>query len=202
MGIVREHVVGGFGLFAVATALAGPVLGQEPGLPWAQALGVSEVRAGAYITGLELPYFMPYDDQVQFVSLDTIDGEILFNSLDTGVFAWIGAPRPHLGATISTIGRESFVHAGLTWQWDLFDSPFFAEIAFGFEINNGAISGAVRPLRNLGSNITFYQGFGLGAKLTDNVRVLAQVYHASHQYFAGETNDGLNGAGLKFGYAF
>lgn len=180
--------------WAAVAAWAAPVSAQD--------FGISELRAGAYVTGLELPYFLPYDGHSQFVSLDTLDFEVLFHSPDIDAFGWLGSPRPAIGATISTIGRESLLHAGLVWQYFIGGGPVFAEGSLGLALNNGVAEAAVAPARNLGCNFSFYWTLGVGTKLTDNVSVLAQVYHGSHAGVCGPNNEGLNGAGLKFGYAF
>src|SRR2546430_16083745 len=98
--------------------------------------GLSEIRGGAMVHGVELggsgvPDFF---DSIHLDRLEDVNFEALFRSPQLGVFQWMGAPRPALGATISAKGYESFVHGGLDWHWQFGQSPFFAELGLGVSV--------------------------------------------------------------------
>jgi len=129
-----------------------------------------------------------------------INGEILFTSpqwLD-----WLGAPRPHLGATIATHDdATSFGYGGLTWDWN-FWGPAFVEGSFGFAVHDGETDPNPGGTANeLGCRVNFHESVSIGYELTDNHRVMATAEHVSNASICDE-NEGLTNIGVRYGYRF
>lgn len=166
--------------------------------------GLSEIRGGAYVTGIELWRFSPWPGEEQFERLDTLEVELLFEPPDNAIFGFLNSPRISVGTIVSTLGRASLIHAGLTWDAQLFESPFFLEGTFGGALTNSTLSGAVAPDRNVGCPALLYFSVGAGAKFDAHWSVMGSIYHASHAALCGldKPNEGLNGMGIKVGYSF
>ena len=165
----------------------------------AQEFGVSEFRAGFLAHSVDERG--PNGEILNFTNWEDVTFEVLFTSPDIDAFRWIGSPKPNLGGTLNFNGRESMAHLGLTWQAQIFDSPFFIEGTFGAALHNGALSGAAAPARNLGCSLMFYESAGLGMDVADNMRVMLAWEHASSANLCSP-NQGLTNVGLKIGYKF
>jgi lipid A 3-O-deacylase len=69
-------------------------------------------------------------------------------------------------------------------------------------IHNGALQGAEPPLRNLGCPVLFHWSYGVGANITDNWTVTANLQHLSNIIFGCTPNQGINHFGVSLGYKF
>lgn len=166
---------------------------------WAQSFGVSEIRAGVLAHSID--EWGAGGRPVNLSRVEDISFEVLFRSPDIDAFRWLGSPRPNLGGTLNVVGRESMVHLGLTWQLPVFETMFFLEGTLGAGLHNGALRGAVRPARNLGCSLLFYESAGLGMNASDNFTVIAAIEHSSSARLC-MPNEGLTNLGIKVGYKF
>lgn len=185
----------------VALACAAPAAAQEES-PF--TFGLSEVRGGVTMSGLELiagTGVILDPKTLEFGNIDSAQFDVLFRSPDLDVFRWIGSPRPTIGGVVNLRGRESLVHAGLTWQLPLGD-VFYLEAGVGGGIHNGALSGAAPPLRNLGCRALYHWSYGVGAHVTDSLTITANLQHLSNVIAGCSPNDGLNHLGVSLGYKF
>src|SRR5690606_20721900 len=107
-------------LVAAAVMAAGPAL--------AQGLVMDEVRAGGFFHNAYQD-FLPPSSNWTHNGLHDLKFAALFASPDIDAFAWIGSPRPEIGATLNLDGlSESFVHANLNWQVPVFSTSLYLEV--------------------------------------------------------------------------
>lgn len=189
------------GAAAPAGAQTQPVVGHQPPAAQNAPFGLEEFRAGVFFHDAYRGFIPTSTENFNFSNLEDISFSALFASPDIDAFRWIGSPRPELGATISLAGRESLVHANLNWQIGLGDSPFYLELGFGAALNNGARTGAVRPARNMGCALNFYESAGLGMHISEQVTATLRYEHTSNLDLC-EANDGLSNLGLMIGFKF
>lgn len=180
-------------LVAAAVMAAGPAL--------AQGLVMDEVRAGGFFHNA-YQGFLPTSSNWTLNGLHDLKFAALFASPDIDAFAWIGSPRPEIGATLNLDGlSESFVHANLNWQVPVFSTSLYLEVGFGAALTNAALDGAAPPARNLGCPIAFYDAFGLGANLSEDVTLTVRYEHISNLELCGR-NEGLSNLGVMLGVRF
>ena len=166
--------------------------------------GLSEVRGGPAISNGELipgTYVIPQIDSFSFSNLESAQFDLYWKTPFPTVLRWIGSPRPFIGGILSLGGRESSVHWG--WQWHApIGRIFYLEGAVGNGIHNGALSGASPPLRNLGCRFLFHWSAGIGANVTENLTVTAQLQHMSNIIAGCFPNEGMNHFGISVGWKF
>lgn len=189
---------------AAALSLFGTLSAQAQSLttpnPFADV--VDEVRIGLHAHDVSNILFpLPWDyklDQIEDVSFD-----VLFKSPDIDAFRWIGSPRPDLGVTINMDGQDSLLHLGLTWQLPIFETPLYLEGAFGGAVHNGYLNGSPDPTRyaNFGCRVNFYERYGIGAHVNENITATLTYEHTSNNGWC-ERNQGLSNVGLRVGWKF
>jgi hypothetical protein len=159
----------------------------EP-FPW-----LSEVRLGALVHGLGSP---ERDGGVD------LNGEVLF-AKPFHVEGWNEAliPRPHIGATANFQGKTSTIYAGVTWHFDLFESPFFAEVSSGGSLNNGELDDRHDDMNPLGCHLLFRESASLGYQFDQHWSVMGTFEHNSNANLCSE-NRGLSNLGVRVGYKF
>ncbi len=167
-----------------------------PGIgDWGGAWGgwLSEVRFGVLAHNIG-PIASAREDGVQ------INSEIRFASPD--LFKYILSPRPHVGASINTVGDTSFVYAGLTWTWNIYQG-LFMDFSLGGTVHDGWLtSHEPNPDRRLmGSRLLFRESVELGYRFLDHHSVSIMLDHVSNAGLADE-NQGNDDVGLRYGYHF
>ena len=128
-----------------------------------------------------------------------LNGELLFAvppPLDKlGAFA----PRPHLGVTVNSGGKNSFVYGGLTWTLPL--GRFFGNLGFGGAVHDGPDQSVTDDHKGLGTRFLFHESLELGWRLTADLRISFYLEHVSNAD-TGTHNPGLTNAGLRMGFTF
>jgi len=158
----------------------------------AAALGIlDETRFGV------LAHDIPFGDPKREPGLD-INGELLFVSPDLFQFFW--APRPTLGANVSTAGKNSSVYFGLTWEAN-FTSLFFADLGLGGAVHDGPDNSSTSDHKGLGTRLLFHESLSAGFRITPTWNVSAYLDHISNANL-GNHNPGITNAGLRLGYVF
>lgn len=137
---------------------------------------------------------------LSLANIDSVQFDAFFDLPDLDLLRWVGSPRANLGGVVNLRGRESLAHLGLTWHLPV-GEVFYAEASVGGGIHNGALSGASAPFRNLGCRALFYWSWGIGANLTENLTLTANLQHLSNVY-ACSPNDGINHLGVALGWKF
>jgi lipid A 3-O-deacylase len=162
-----------------------------PGPAWAGDSIVSEVRGGVYAHDISFWSFHRENGA-------DVNGEVLFVSPSFLDAVW--SPRPHLGATVNTNGKTSFLYSGLTWEYDL-PAGFFVDGSLGLAAHNGKLSTDDSNRKSLGSPVLFRVGAALGYNITEKINVSIQYEHMSNAYIANP-NEGMDNAGIRLGYRF
>lgn len=169
-----------------------------------ESIGVDEVRLGGAFSNLELNRFrMPLEpDLLSFANarLDSVNFDVIMRSPE--LFAWIGGPRPSIGGVINLSGHETMVHAGLNWQYQFGESPWFVEAGLGIGAHNGYMSGAPPGYRNLGCPVLAQWQYGVGYDVNDKVTISGTWKHISGVVFNCSPNDGINTFNVSAGWKF
>ena len=152
---------------------------------------ISEIRGGVYAHDISFWSFHRENGA-------DINGEVLFVSPSFLETVW--SPRPHLGATLNTDGKTSFLYSGLTWEYDL-PADFFVDANLGLAAHNGKLDTDDSNRKSLGSPVLFRLGAALGYNLTEKINISIQFEHMSNAYIANP-NEGMDNAGLRLGYRF
>lgn len=198
MSSVSKILTAGLALMGMAA----PVVAQDamyspnPIADW-----VSELRLGLLAHDVHhaaLPFKI---NEWDVSDIEDVSFDVLFHSPDLDAFRWIGSPRPEVGATVNFAGRDSMAHLGLTWQLPVFETPFYLEGTFGAAIHNGALTGAPVGEKNFGCRVNFYERFGVGANVGENVTATLTYEHTSNNDWC-DANDGLSNFGLRLGWKF
>lgn len=101
-----------------------------------------------------------------------VNGEVLFTS--PAILSWFWAPRPNLGITVNTKGKNSYGYFGLAWDGDFLrdtfrpNDSFFWELDLGDAVHTGPnqVSPATRDHKGLGSRILFHEELDVGYRFT------------------------------------
>ena len=173
-----------FGLAALPILFAAP-------LAHAGAGPFDEVKLGL------LAHDVPIGGDSREAGLD-VNGEVLFVSPD--LFAPLWAPRPHLGVTVNTDGKNSYAYGGLTWTTNL-PASFFADLGLGGAIHDGPDVSAQEHHKGLGTRVLFHESVEFGYRLSEQHSIAAFLDHISNADLA-KTNPGLTNLGLRLGIAF
>ncbi len=152
---------------------------------------VSEIRIGVLA-----------HDQGPFSSNkeDGIDAnfEILFSSPDFLDIIW--SPRPHIGVTYNAYGDTSQAYLGLTWEWD-FWQDFFAGFSLGGAVHDGELTTLALDKKELGCRVLFRESITLGYRFNKHYSIMGFFDHISNASLCSN-NEGLETAGVRFGYRF
>ncbi len=136
-----------------------------------------------------------------------VDGniEVLFVSPDWLRLIW--APRPHLGASFNASSKDTDqIYAGLTWEWEPFQNVFI-DASFGGSVHNGRlhINGADEDSgrrREFGCKTLFRESIEFGYRITAHHNVSLIWDHISHGGLCDDENEGMDNAGIRYGYRF
>ena len=135
--------------------------------------------------------------------------EVLFTS--PPILKVIGAPKPHLGASINGSKNDTDqVYSGLTWSWLPFKN-IFVDASLGLSIHNGVRDVETKPgytdpldgrVREFGCDWLFRESIEAGIVLQDIHRISLMWDHISHGGICGGENEGMDNLGLRYGYLF
>lgn len=135
------------------------------------------------------------------------NGEILFTS--PSILSWFWAPRPNLGVTINTAGKNSYGYFGLAWDGDFLrdtfqpNDSFFWELGLGGAVHTGPnqASPATRDHKGLGSRILFHEELDIGYRFTRRSNLSLFLDHISDANLTSH-NPGLTNLGVRMGFRF
>jgi lipid A 3-O-deacylase len=130
-----------------------------------------------------------------------VDGnaELLFVS--PSFLAPIFAPRPDIGVTINSAGKNSYAYAGLTWLARFGDA--FADLGLGGAIHDGPdqVSQFTTDHKGLGTRLLFHESAELGYRFSPTWTAAIFLDHVSNADASGH-NPGLTNLGARIGYSF
>lgn len=191
--------------FAMTAAMvcAAPAQAQSLTTPEPFANVVDELRVGLNYHMVYYTMLPPADPKALYLDrFEDISFDVLFTTPALDAFYWIGSPRPEIGTTINLKGEDSLLHAALTWTVPLFDTPVYLEGTFGAATHNGYLGDeAPAGRRKYGCRVNFYERFGIGANISDNLTATLAYEHMSNAGLCGY-NAGISNLGLKFGWKF
>ena len=127
-----------------------------------------------------------------------INLEVLFRSPD--FLGSIGSPRPHLGFSVNTSGDTDQFYAGLTWEW-AFWRRLFAGFSLGGAVHDGKTETSRTDRKELGCRVLFRGSLELGYSLTRRHGV-SLFYDRISNLDICDHNEGLETAGMRYGYRF
>lgn len=111
----------------------------------------------------------------------------------------IGAPAPHVFASLNTVGDTSFAGFGITWR--LGRGPVYFQPGIGLAIHNGRSARTVTPDRiDFGSRILFVPEAAIGVRIDDRWSVEAAIVHLSHAQIFSSQNPGSDNLGVRVNY--
>jgi lipid A 3-O-deacylase len=187
--------------FAAAVSVMAAALLLSPASARAQVKFVDEIKLGALAHDVG---FLGHHVE----SGTDVNIEMLFTPPE--ILAFLGSPRPHIGADINTDGNTSDGYFGLTWGIMLIQNLFgagdgvFVNGSLGGAVHDGSpLTGAVQPPGHklLGSRILFRESAELGYQITPQVSVSAILDHISNANLAPR-NAGITNAGARVGFKF
>ena len=192
------------GIATAALCTGGAVQAQDipAGVPSSGVFDiVDEVRIGGHFHGIYWTMLPQNLQDWKWSRLEDVSFDVLFTSPDIDAFRWIGSPRPEVGVTLNIKGQDSLLHAGLTWQVPMFDTPIYLEGTFGAAAHTGYLTNAPQGQQNFGCRVNFYERFGIGANLTENATATLTYEHTSNAGLC-QANSGLSNFGLRLGWKF
>lgn len=189
---------------ALLTLFAGPAVVRAQDMTTLPSAGVldyvDEVRIGGHVHAVYWTMFPQSFDQWTWRAPSDISFDVLFRTPDMDAFAWLGSPRPEVGVTFSTT-YETLAHFGLTWQLPVFDTPVYLEGTFGGAIHNGYLTNPPPGWSALGCRVNFYERFGIGANVSQNMTATLTYEHTSNAGLC-DANGGLSNVGIRLGWKF
>ncbi|HUB95535.1 MAG TPA: acyloxyacyl hydrolase [Stellaceae bacterium] len=182
MTLIKGIVVGGLALAIVAGASESSFAAAGP---------IDELDIGV------LAHDVPIGDDHRENGAD-VNLETLFVS--PAFLAPIWAPRPHLGLTINTLGKNSWAYGGLTWTLPIGDS-FFGNLGLGGAVHDGPDDSVTRDHVGLGTRLLFHESVELGYRFLPGWNTGLYLEHVSNADL-GSHNPGITDLGLRFGHSF
>jgi lipid A 3-O-deacylase len=183
------------------------------------AFGAALAMAPAAHAGVDEVHVGVMAHNVCVINCDNADKEdgpnVEFQvSFDSPSFlSWAWSPQPYVMASVNTAGATSFAAVGLEWRWD-FAENWALEPGLGIayhdgETNNIYANGTpeAEEFNNenvlLGNEVLFRTSLGLTRDFEGPWEMQLFYEHLSHgQILASGRNQGLDEAGIRFGYQF
>ncbi|HEX8535665.1 MAG TPA: acyloxyacyl hydrolase [Allosphingosinicella sp.] len=131
---------------------------------------------------------------------DGIDLQIGWRGERVRALRAIGAPSPHVFASLNSAGDTHFAAAGISWK---IGRSVYVRPGVGLAVHNGP--GRFQPGREriyFGSRVLFEPEIGIGAQLTDRISVEASWVHLSHATLFSDQNPGIDNIGMRLNYRF
>ncbi|MET3927816.1 hypothetical protein [Devosia sp. 2618] len=129
--------------------------------------------------------------------------ELLFNAPDLNAWTVIGELRPHIGATISLQGQDSYGYAGLSWTFQAPVLPVFIEASAGGVVHSTMFSAEQNdPARNFGCGIGARIAGSVGLNMPLGTSLIATVEHLPDFGSCGVTDRAATNVGVRLGFRF
>jgi hypothetical protein len=129
--------------------------------------------------------------------------ELLFTAPDLNAWTVIGELRPHLGATMSFRGQDSYGYAGLSWTFQAPVLPVFVEASLGGVARTSLVSAPQGdPSRNFGCGIGVRAAGSVGVNLPAGTSLIATLEHLPDFGTCGVANRAPTNLGVRLGFRF
>lgn len=155
---------------------------------------ISELRFGV----------MSHDYRWREQGSKALQAELLFSPLkqnytDNSFFSILLSPSPHVGASLNSGGKTSYLYGGLSWIVPIGDF-FFVEGSFGGAIHNGKLNNVSIKHEPLGTRALFRETASVGIQIK-RLKVMATIEHLSNAGI-GNWNHGLTNFGTRIGFQY
>lgn len=169
-----------------------------PALPApAQSNILPEIRAGFSARGVEGGNLLDPN------RIGDANVELLFNTPDLNAWTVIGELRPHLGATMSFRGQDSYGYAGLSWTLQAPILPVFIEASAGGVLRSSMFSGPQNdPGRRLGCGVGARVAGSVGLNLPLGTSLVGTVEHLPDFGTCGSPARANTNVGVRLGFRF
>ena len=128
--------------------------------------------------------------------------ELLFAMPDLNAWSVIGELRPHLGATMSFRGQDSYGYAGLSWTLQAPVLPVFVEASAGGVVRSAMFSAPQNdPSRNFGCGVGMRVAGSVGVNLPLGASVIGTVEHLPDFGTCAAPRANTN-VGIRLGFRF
>lgn len=129
--------------------------------------------------------------------------ELLFSAPDLNAWTVIGELRPHLGATVSFRGRDSYGYAGLSWTVQAPILPVFVEASAGAMARTSLFSApGEAPERNFGCGVGVRVAGSAGVSLPLGTSLVGTVEHLPDFGTCGAPARANTNVGVRLGFRF
>lgn len=159
---------------------------------------IPEIRAGISARGI--------DDGANLFDGNRIGDanvELLFAAPDLNAWSVIGELRPHLGATMSVRGGDSYAYTGLSWTVQAPILPVFIEAQAGGVVRSSLFNGNPNdPSRSFGCGIGARVAASAGLNLPLGTSVVATVEHLPDFGACGVPQRANTNVGVRLGFRF
>jgi len=173
-------------------------------------VSAASTRAGEVQKDAEFKFGVLKHDVGLFSSdkQDGIDINLEYQFDSPTVLRYLGSPRPHVGTVLST--HADSIHqfyTGLSWNYQVLGNLFVSG-HFGGAVHTADTLEDPGPTvvtdssdRFLGCRVLFRLAAGLGYQITEQVNVELYADHISNANLC-DNNEGLENAGIRFGFDF
>lgn len=176
---------------ALTLLLAGVQLAQ------AQVSFLPEIRAGISARGIDGGNLLDPE------RIGDANVELLFTAPDLNAWTLIGELRPHLGATMSFRGQDSYAYAGLSWTFQAPVLPVFVEASLGGVARSSLLSAPQNdPSRNFGCAIGVRAAGSVGLNLPAGASLIGTVEHLPDFGTCGAPARANTNVGVRLGFRF
>ena len=129
--------------------------------------------------------------------------ELLFAVPDLDAWSAIGELRPHLGATMSFRGQDSYGYAGLSWTFQAPVIPIFVEASAGGVVRSSMLSAPQNDAaRSFGCGVGARFSASAGLALPLGTSLMATVEHLPDFGACGLPARANTNIGLRVGFRF
>ena len=156
-----------------------------------------EVRAGVGVRGIESGGNLLDPNRIGDANV-----ELLFAVPDLNAWSVIGELRPHLGATMSFRGQDSYGYAGLSWTLQAPVLPVFVEASAGGVVRSTMFSAPQNdPARTFGCGVGLRLAGSVGVNLPLGTTLIGTVEHLP-DFGTCATPRANTNVGLRLGWRF
>jgi lipid A 3-O-deacylase len=167
------------------------IVAGTPGRSVASMGPIDEIDIGG------LAHDVPIGDDHRENGVD-VNWEALFVSPQ--FLAPIWAPRPHIGFTVNSLGKNSWGYAGLTWTIPVWDAVF-ANLGLGGAIHDGPDNSVTENHVGLGTRVLFHESLEVGYRFNPTWNAGLYLEHVSNADL-GSHNPGITDLGFRLGHSF
>lgn len=158
---------------------------------------IPEIRAGVGMRGVDGGGNLFDPNRISDANV-----ELLFTAPDLNAWVLAGELRPHLGATMSFRGGDSYGYAGLSYTFQAPALPVFVEAAAGGVVRSALFSAPQGdPSRNFGCGIGARVAGSVGVNLPAGTSLIATVEHLPDFGTCGAPRANTN-FGVRLGFRF